>query len=166
VVAWGQAMLSDDGVPCQFAVLEPDDRVGRGAYLIEDGTGRAWLISFEVDGRTVLWALTSGQSLDGDDAWQLRRDEAVEHAQGHHRGGERLVFALRGGRPVVLEHGYVEDADVIEQQRVTADGVCVEMCPSLDGFETADLQLEVEGPAPARSLGREPRVRDQAPPSS
>jgi hypothetical protein len=160
VAAWGEAMLADDGLPRRFAVLEPDEGSGRGGYLIEDRPGRAWLVTVEVDGRTLLWGL------DGEDSWQLRDDGAVDHEQGHRHGAERIVFALRGRRLVVLEHDYLDDVDrdVVERRRFAIDGTCEEPCPPLDGFATEDLWLEVEGPGPARGLGVPPP--SDPPPSS
>ena len=72
---------------------------------------------------------------------------AIDHEQGHHHGAERLAFALRGRRLVVLEHDYLDDVDrdVVERQRFAIDGVCEQPCPPLDGFEAEDLRLEVEG---------------------
>jgi hypothetical protein len=154
VIAWGTALLADDGSPRAFAVLEPEDGgPGRGAYLIEDTEAARWLVSFAADGRTLPWALEPGTSRDSDPAWQVRSDGAVEHAQSHPHGGEELAFALRGGDLVVLEHDYTGDADteVTERQRFATDGVCDRPCPLLREFTTEDLDLVVTGPSAALS---------------
>jgi hypothetical protein len=146
VAAWGTAPIADDDLAHRFAVLAPDQAgAGRGAYLIEASAGTFWLISFHVDGRTILWGLPRRRA--SDDTWRTIDDGAIEHAQGHARGGEELVFALRGGAPVVLRHAYKDDdADVVERKRFAVDGVCVETCPPLVGFDTEDLDLRVIGP--------------------
>jgi hypothetical protein len=146
VVAWGEAPLAADARPRRFAVLEPDEPMhGRGAYLVEDRPGRVWRISFRVDGRTLIWGLEPGAPIDADPSWRQIDDRAVEHEQGHHRGGERIELALRKGRPVVLVYEYTGDADteVTERSRFARDGVCVEPCPPVDGFTTEDADLRV-----------------------
>jgi hypothetical protein len=145
VIGWGTAPLADDARPRRFAVLEPDDLThGRGAYLIEDTPHALWLVSFAVDGRTRPWAVDRA-----DDAWQLRSDGAIDHAQAHPHGSEDLTFALRGHELVVLTHDYLgeEESEVVERQRFATDGVCTEPCPPLRGFATEDFDLEVVGPA-------------------
>jgi hypothetical protein len=145
VVGWGTAPLAEDLRPRRFAVLEPDDLThGRGAYLIEDTRTALWLVTFAIDGRTRPWAVDLA-----DDAWQLRTDGAIAHAQAHPHGSEEMTFALRGHELVVLTHDYLGEGEteVVERQRFATDGVCTEPCPALRGFATEDFDLEVVGPS-------------------
>ena len=134
--ARGAARLAEDERPVRYAVLEPEETVdGRGAYVIEESPGKLWLVSYYADGRTMPGLVDDGR--------------AIEHAQGHHRGGETIRFAFRGGAPVVLYHEYVEDASEGEP-RITEyakDGVCATPCPPLRGFAAEDADLQVIGPA-------------------
>lgn len=148
VIAWGEAPIAEDRRPRRFAVLEPDDLLhDQGAYLVQDRT-RYWLIEFSVDGRTSVWGLEPGEPVDGDARWQRRTDRAIEHAQTHPRGGERLEIALRRGALVVLTHDFLgeEATEVVERQRFADRGVCVDPCPPLAGFSTEDIVFEVTGP--------------------
>ncbi len=150
VVAWGTAPLTEDARPRRFAVIDADgERDARGAYLIEDRPGRVFRVSFQVDGRTLPWAMLEGVSRDAAPLWQIRTDRAVAHAQGHHRGGETVEFALRKGAPVVLVHELTGDAEheVTERARYAIDGVCQGACPPLASFATEDARLTVDGPA-------------------
>jgi hypothetical protein len=150
VIAWGEAPLADDGQRHRFAVLEPD-RLGRGrgAYLIEAGPGLHWLISFNVDGRTMMWGGGGTGTLADDEAWRRLDDRAIEHGQSHPHGGEEITIALRGRKPVVLAHDYLGEVDteVVERQRFAVDGRCATPCPPLRGFRTEDFALRVVGPA-------------------
>ena len=96
------------------------------------------LVSFYTDGRTMVW---TGKP----------EDTAIEHAQGHHHGGETITFALRGGEPVVLAYEYVEDASDQDAQpthkEFAKDGRCDDGCPSLATFVHEDSEMQVAGPA-------------------
>jgi hypothetical protein len=149
VVAWGTAPLGDDRISRRFAVLDPDpDELedARGAYLIEDRPGHVWRVTFHVDGRTILWGVAPGDSRDADPAWRALGYRSIEHAQGHHHGGEVIEVALRGAELVVLRYEYTGDAEteVTERQLFAKDGVCVDPCPALRGFVTEDLALAVD----------------------
>jgi hypothetical protein len=133
VAASGEAMLGDDGVAHRWARLDPDDPGrARGAYVLEAGSD-AWIITYETDGRTEAWTGVS-------------TDRAIEHTQEHHHGHETIVFALRGGVPVVLDYELLEDTETGEQvtQHFARDGVCVKTCPPLAGFRTVDARIHVE----------------------
>jgi hypothetical protein len=151
VIAWGTAPIGDGETLHRFAVLDPtgDETEGRGAYLIEAAPGQVYRVSFYVDGRTMAWGRPEGSSRDGDPTWTAVTERAIEHAQGHHHGGETIQFALRGGAPVVLLHEYTDDAEteVTERRAFAKDGVCAEPCPALAGFVTEDAQLQVAGPS-------------------
>jgi hypothetical protein len=139
VTASGEAKLAEDGQPRRWATLEPEELDdGRGAYLLEAAPGRLWLVSFYADGRTMAW---EGKP----------EDTAIEHAQGHHRGGETITFALRGGEPVVFAYEYVDDASDEDSKPVhkefAKDGSCAAGCPPLATFEHDDSDLKVVGPA-------------------
>jgi len=139
VVASGEAKLAEDGQPRKWATLEAEDlNAGRGAYVIEAAPGRWWLVSFASDGRTIVWRGSPG-------------DTAIEHAQGHHHGGETVTFALRGGEPVVLSYEYVEDAADEDSrpvhQEFAKNGSCAAGCPPLRSFPHQDSDLQVVGPA-------------------
>lgn len=136
VTAAASAKLAEDDRAVRYAILEPDDiNNGRGAYLLEESPGKLWLVSYYYDGRTMAGI---------DEA-----DRAVDHAQGHHHGGETVRFAFRGGAPVVLYHEYVDDAEEGEPEvkEYAKDGVCAQPCPALRGYATNDIDFQVVGPA-------------------
>jgi hypothetical protein len=132
----GVAQLGEDERAMRYAILEPDDLDGgRGAYLIEEAAGKLWLVSHYADGRTMAGLAEGGRALD--------------HAQGHHHGGETVRFAFRDGVPVVLYHEYVDDAEEGEPEikEYAKDGVCAPPCPPLRGYQTHDADFQVVGPA-------------------
>lgn len=132
----GGAQLVDDERSVRYAILEPDDmNDGRGAYVIEESAGKLWLVSYYYDGRTMPGLAEGGR--------------AIDHAQGHHHGGETVRFAFRGGVPVVLYHEYVDDASEEEKPEIkeyAKDGVCATPCPPLRGFAANDADFQVVGP--------------------
>lgn len=132
----GAAQLGEDERGVRYAILAPDEMMdGRGAYVFEESAGKLWLVSYYYDGRTMPGLAEGGR--------------AIEHAQGHHHGGETVRFAFRAGEPVVLYHEYVEDVEAgkPETTEYAKDGVCATPCPPLRGFAARDAELEVVGPA-------------------
>ena len=132
----GAAQVAEEERGVRYAILAPDELIdGRGAYVIEESAGKLWLVSYYFDGRT-----TPGLAEGG---------RAIEHAQGHHHGGETVRFGFRAGEPVVLYHEYVEDVEVgkPEIHEYAKDGVCATPCPPLRGYAAKDAELEVVGPA-------------------
>ena len=136
VGALGTARLGDDDAGHAWARLDPDDPGrGRGGYLLADGD-RLWLVTYETDGRTEAWQGGAGA-------------RSVVHTQEHHHGHETVVFALRGGEPVVLDYELLEDTESGEvvAHHYAPGGVCATRCPPLRGYPTADARFEVRGPA-------------------
>jgi hypothetical protein len=132
----GAAQLSEEERGLRYAILEPDDmNDGRGAYVVEESAGKLWLVSYYYDGRSMPGLAEGGR--------------AIDHAQGHHHGGETVRFAFRAGAPVVLYHEYVDDVEEGEPEikEYAKDGVCTSPCPPLRGYPTNDIDFQVIGPA-------------------
>jgi hypothetical protein len=134
IAAEGEAVLADDGLARRWVRIDPvEPGRGRGAYLLEGNVGELWLVTFEVDGRTLVWEPTQ----DGE--------REIAHAQGHAGGGETIVFAVRDGAPVVLWYEYA-DGDDVDTRVYAIDGDCRWRCPQLRSYETRDARLRVTGP--------------------
>jgi hypothetical protein len=163
VVSWGALRLTGTDATSRFAALASTtgtnnngqvlcgERACRGVYILEEGPGRFWLVSY-TDQR---WGHTGAFHADDGDAtpatWTVLSDTAIEHHQSHNKGTTVVRFAIRDHAVVVLElHDSIRAGDIHEVH--AKNGRCTRKCPTLEA-EAASGPLEwymhpiVVGPA-------------------
>lgn len=157
---WGTAHLASDKQPIRFAVLEEvpaaagavscGDHDCRGAYVIEAAADAIWMITFGEQRlgpkaetmRVAAWKddwyadeldLAAGTSpKTGDPTWQIVDDPALRYKAMHNHGQLDVLFALRGGKPVVLE---LDDSNREDTRiKYATKGTCTRACPTVASF--------------------------------
>jgi hypothetical protein len=128
ILAWGTALLGEDGQPRRWARIEIGETGGdaEGTYLIEDRPGVIWAVHYTVDGRN------HPEPDDGPPTWGASDARALVEYTAYHRGSEEVRFALRGGVPAVL--AIEESSPDGDDTRIYApdDGACAPApCPAL-----------------------------------
>jgi hypothetical protein len=162
LVAWGTVRLDGTAHRYRFAALEatgkqpngalesvcgdPDHSVGcRGAYLIEQATGKLWVIGFSDNRWGPTRAFHRSDADDGKDPpFEAADEEQLVHSQMHNHGTEVLGIGFRGGRLAMIE---IHDSN----RQGDDDRVCKskKVCPALATFsyELVDyVHFTVAGP--------------------
>jgi hypothetical protein len=148
ILGWGTVELDDAAPRERYAVIDSSRRRG-GSYLIES-SGNLWLVDFESDGRTHIWAGDDDRRdtahPEGALPWIDRPDTFIRHDQGHRGGYERTDFAIADDALVVRAIDYLDDGRAGDRP-VRTTFPCTPTCKPLATNTDSSGITQVRGPA-------------------
>jgi hypothetical protein len=156
LASWGTLHLDGTKKPYRYAGMvvkidnakyEPicDDPCA-GGYIIEEAPGKLWYVA-------TWWTAGAfhepeGRDLPDEPSWDVLDDTWIQHDQMHNHGSEKVSFAIRGGKLVVLDDDdYNSRRDDEDIHHVYARrGVCKGKCPPMAGWSPEGIYMELLGP--------------------